>query len=55
MRPPLFPVTVFGGTHAYVPLEAGMGAALGRLVGKQSMACVVDMSDFGSALSDGCS
>jgi len=47
--PPLFPVAVFGGTHADVPLDPGMGAALGRLVGAQPMACVVDVSDFGSA------
>ena len=46
---PLFPVTVFGGTRADVPLEPGMGAALGRLVGNRPMACVVDVSDFGSA------
>jgi len=46
---PPFPVTVFGGTRADVPLEPSMGAALGRLVGKQPMACVVDVSDFGSA------
>ena len=44
-----FPVAVFGGAHADVPLDPGMGAALGRLVGAQSMACVVDVSDFGSA------
>ncbi len=46
---PPFPVAVFGGTHADVPLDPGMGAALGRLVGTQPMACVVDVSDFGSA------
>jgi len=40
---------VFGGTHADVPLDPGMGAALGRLVGAQPIACVVDVSDFGSA------
>jgi len=46
---PPFPVAVFGGAHADVPLDPAMGAALGRLVGTQSMACVVDVSDFGSA------
>ena len=46
---PPFPVAVFGGTHADVPLDPGMGGALGRLVGAQPMACVVDVSDFGSA------
>jgi len=48
---PPFPVAVFGGTRADVPLDPGMGAALGRLVGSNSMACVVDVSDFGSAAS----
>ena len=43
-----FPVAVFGGARADVPLDPGMGTALGRLVGAQSMACVVDVSDFGS-------
>ncbi len=46
---PPFPVAVFSGAHADVPLDPGMGAALGRLVGAQAMACVVDVSDFGSA------
>jgi len=46
---PPFPVVVFGGTHADVPLDPSMGAALGRLVGAQPIACVVDVSDFGSA------
>jgi transposase-like protein len=46
---PPFPVAVFGGTHADVPLDPAMGAALGSLVGAQPMACVVDVSDFGSA------
>ncbi len=46
---PPFPVAVFGGAHADVPLNPGMGAALGRLVGSQPMACVLDVSDFGSA------
>ncbi len=44
-----FPVAVFGGAHADVTLDPGMGAALGRLVGSQPMACVLDVSDFGSA------
>ena len=48
---PPFPVPVFGGTHGDLALDPGMGAALGRLVGTQTMACVVDVSDFGSAAS----
>lgn len=46
--PPPFPVAVFGGAHADVPLGPEMGDALGRLVGAQPMACVVDLSGFGS-------
>ena len=44
-----YPVVVFGGRHADVALDEGMGGALGRLVGTQRMACVVDVSDLGSA------
>jgi len=46
---PPFPVTVFGGLHADVSLTLGMASALGQLVGTQPIACVVDVSDFGSA------
>ena len=42
-------VVVFGGAHADVPLTPGMGAALGHLVGRHALACVVDVSDLGSA------
>jgi hypothetical protein len=44
-----FPVAVFGGAHPDVPLDPDNGAALGRLIGRETMACVVDVSDFGSA------
>jgi hypothetical protein len=47
--PARFPVVVFGGRHADIPLDASMGAALGRLIGTQALACVVDVSDLGSA------
>ena len=43
------PVVVFGGLHADVALDAGMGAALGQLIGTHQIACVVDVSDLGSA------
>jgi hypothetical protein len=43
------PVVVFGGRHADIPLTPGMGAALGRLIGTQALACVVDVSDLGGA------
>ena len=44
-----YPVVVFGGRHADVPLDEYMGRALGRLIGKHQIACVVDVSDLGSA------
>ena len=47
--PPPFPMVVFGGSHADVPLNAGMGAVLGHLIGTHAVACVVDVSDLGSA------
>ena len=47
--PAPYSVVVFGGRHADVPLTPGMGAALGRLLGGHAVACVVDVSDFGSA------
>jgi len=43
------PVVVFGGRHADVPLDEGMGGALGYLIGTHQVACVVDVSDLGSA------
>jgi len=43
------PVVVFGGLHADVALDASMGAALGQLIGTHQIACVVDVSDLGSA------
>jgi len=48
--PSPFPVVVFGGRHADVALDPGMGAALGTLVGTRALACVVDVSDLGSAI-----
>ena len=45
--PSPYPVVVFGGAHADVPLDPGMGAALGRLVATHPLACVVDVSDLG--------
>ena len=43
------PVVVFGGRHADVPLDEGMGGALGHLIGTHQIACVVDVSDLGTA------
>ena len=45
-----YPVVVFGGAHADVPLNPSTGAALGHLIGTHSMACVVDVSDLGSSV-----
>jgi DNA helicase HerA-like ATPase len=44
-----YPVVVFGGRHADVPIDESMGAALGRLIAREPLACVVDMSELGSA------
>lgn len=46
---PGYPVVVFGGRHADVVLEENMGAALGRLIGMRALACVIDLSELGSA------
>ena len=43
------PVVVFGGRHADVPLDESMGWALGHVIGTHQVACVVDVSDLGSA------
>ena len=49
LSPARHPVVVFGGRHADVALAPGQGAALGRLVATRALACVVDVSDLGSA------
>ena len=46
---PGYPVIVFGGRHADVPITAETGAALGRLIAGQALACVVDLSELGSS------
>jgi hypothetical protein len=43
-----YPVVVFGGRHADVPIIAEMGAALGRLIASEALACVIDLSELGS-------
>jgi len=48
--PSTFPLVVFGGRHADVALDPGMGMALGTLIGTRALACVVDVSDLGSAI-----
>ena len=37
---PGYPVVVFGGRHADVAITAEMGAAFGRLIAGQALACV---------------
>ena len=46
---PGYPVVVFGGRHADVPITAEMGAALGRMIASQALVCVVDLSELGSS------
>jgi hypothetical protein len=46
---PGYPVMVFGGRHADVPIGAEMGAALGRLIAGQALASIVDLSELGSS------
>jgi hypothetical protein len=41
-----YPVVVFGGKHADVPISAEMGGALGRLIATEALACVVDLSEL---------
>ena len=45
---PGYPVIVFGGRHADVPITAESGAALGRLIAAEALVCVVDLSELGS-------
>jgi DNA helicase HerA-like ATPase len=46
---PGYPVIVFGGKHADVPITSDMGVALGRIVAREALVCVVDLSDLGSS------
>src|SRR5271167_2501288 len=46
-----YPVVVFGGRHADVPITAEMGAALGRMITREALVCVVDLSELGSNVS----
>ena len=45
---PGYPVIVFGGRHADVPITAESGSALGRLIAAEALVCVVDLSELGS-------
>jgi hypothetical protein len=37
-----YPVILFGGRHADVPITAATGSALGRIIAREALACVVD-------------
>jgi hypothetical protein len=43
-----YPVVVFGGRHADVPITAEMGTPLGRIIARKALVCVVDLSELGS-------
>jgi hypothetical protein len=46
---PGYPVVVFGGRHADVPITVDTAAALGKIIAREALACVVDLSDLGSS------
>ena len=46
---PGYPVVVFGGKHADVPITAEMGAALGRLIATHPLVSIVDLSELRSS------
>ena len=46
---PGYPVVVFGGRHADVPITSDMAAALGRIIAREALVSVVDLSDLGSS------
>src|SRR6516162_8204768 len=46
---PGYPVVVFGGRHADVLITSDMGAAVGRMIAREALVCVVDLSDLGSS------
>src|SRR4051812_21725788 len=43
-----YPVVVFGGRHADVPITAEMGAPFGRLIAKQALTSILDSSELRS-------
>jgi uncharacterized protein len=46
---PGYPVVVFGGRHADVPITADMGTALGRMIAREALVSIVDLSELGSS------
>jgi hypothetical protein len=45
-NPSRFEIPVFGGPHADVPIDAGMGEQLGRIVATSGSSSVIDLSGF---------
>lgn len=41
-----FPVVIFGGPHADVPINEHAGEAVGKLVGSSDLQCVIDLRDM---------
>jgi hypothetical protein len=46
---PGYPVVVFGGRHADVPITADTAAVLGQVIAREALVCVVDLSELGSS------
>lgn len=44
-----YPVVIFGGEHADVPITAGVGKMLAELVATRNLPCVVDLGEFSNA------
>jgi uncharacterized protein len=45
---PGYPIVVFGGRHADVPIAAETGAALGRMIAREALVPIADLSELGS-------
>jgi len=45
-KSPGLPILVFGGDHGDLPLDAGSGDTLARLIAEERLSCVVDLSKF---------
>ena len=43
-----YPIVVFGGEHADVPIDEHSAMALAKLIAGTSFACIVDLGDFGT-------
>jgi len=43
---PGFPVLIFGGRYADIPLDKHLGDAIGRFIGAEHLACLIDLSNL---------